>query len=122
MAWLIIQAIDVINDPLKLPEWLDRVVIVLLAVGFLVFDQFLFSSREPSSPDTQRVRRFAIDLPWQNMTNWGDFRVRISPQGTHLASPGSDENRTTINLRPLDRLEEPVIDLSHSLGQDRNQA
>jgi hypothetical protein len=102
MAWLIIQVIDVINDPLKLPEWLDTVVIVLLAVGFpialilawafdltpegimpeadartveaashvpgqsltlvlqvlallavgfLVFDQFLFSSREPSSPD-----------------------------------------------------------------------
>jgi len=156
MAWLIIQVIDVINDPLKLPEWLDTVVIVLLAVGFpialilawafdltpegikpeadartveakphlpgqsltlilqalvllavgfLVVDQFLFSSREPSSPDTERVRRFAIDLPWQNMTNWGDFQVRISPQGTHLAYPGSDENRTTINLRPLDRLD-----------------
>jgi Tol biopolymer transport system component len=38
------------------------------------------------------------------MPNWGDFRVRISPQGTHLAYPGSDENRTTINLRPLDSL------------------
>ena len=34
MAWLIIQVIDVINDPLSLPEWLDTVVIVLLAVGF----------------------------------------------------------------------------------------
>jgi WD40 repeat protein len=161
MAWLIIQVIDVISDPLKLPEWLDTVVIVLLAVGFpialilawafdltpegvkpeadartvetklhspgqsltlilqalvllavgfLVFDHFLLSSREPSSPDNQRVRRFALDLPWQDMTNWGDFRVRISPQGTHLAYPGSDENRTTINLRPLDRLDStPLI-------------
>lgn len=156
MAWLIIQVIDVINDPLKLPEWLDTVVIVLLAVGFpiamvlawafdltpggieqeadardvaasshlpgqsltvvlqalvlvavglLVFDHFLFSSTEPPSSETQRVRRFALDLPWQNMTNWGDFRVRISPQGTHLAYPGSDDNRTTINLRPLDSLD-----------------
>jgi Tol biopolymer transport system component len=156
MAWLIIQVIDVINDPLNLPGWLDTVVIVLLAVGFpiaivlawafdltphgiereadarpvdvtsrlpgqrltlviqalvllavgfLVLDQYLFASRELSSPDTQRVRRFALDLPWQKMTNWGDFRVRISPQGTHLAYPGSDENRTTINLRPLDSLE-----------------
>ena len=52
-----------------------------------------------------RTRRFALDLPWQNMPNWGDFRVRISPQGTHLAYPGSDENRTTINLRPFDSLE-----------------
>lgn len=156
MAWLIIQVVDVINEPLKLPEWLDTVVIVLLAVGFpiamvlawafdltsagieretdartveaashlpgqsltvvlqalvllavgfLVFDHFLLSSREPSSSETQRLRRFALDLPWQNMTNWGDFRVRISPQGTHLAYPGSDENRTTINLRPLDSLD-----------------
>jgi hypothetical protein len=156
MAWLIIQVIDVINDPLKLPEWLDTVVIVLLAVGFpiamvlawafdlspegvkresesrsvdapsqlpgqglsvilqalvllavgfLVFDHFLSSSREPPSSDTQQVRRFALDLPWQNMTNWGDFSVRISRQGTHLAYPGSDDNRTTINLRPLNRLD-----------------
>jgi hypothetical protein len=156
MAWLIIQVIDVINAPLRLPEWLDTVVIVLLAVGFpialvlawafdltpsgirseadartvdttpqqfgqsltialqalvllavgfLVFDQFLFSSRESTSRETERVRRFALDLPWQNMTNWGDFQVRISPRGTHLAYPGSDENRTTINLRPLDSLD-----------------
>ncbi len=157
MAWLIIQVVDVVSDPLKLPEWLATVVIVLLAVGFpiamvlawafdltptgirpeakarasdsrsqlpghsltlvlqtlvllavgfLVFDHFFLGSREPSySPDAQRVRRFAFDLPWQKMTNWGDFRVRISPQGTHLAYPGSDGNRTTINLRPLDSLD-----------------
>jgi len=160
MSWLIIQVIDVINDPLKLPEWLDTVVIVLLAVGFpiavvlawafdltptgiereaesraletkshlpghsvalvlqvivllavgfLVFDHFFFASRELSSPDTQRVRRFALDLPWQKMTNWGDFRVRISPQGFHLAYPGSDENRTTINLRSLDSLDSIIL-------------
>src|SRR6056300_1510203 len=34
MAWLIIQVIDVINEPLKLPDWLATVVIVLLAIGF----------------------------------------------------------------------------------------
>jgi Tol biopolymer transport system component len=156
MAWLIIQIIDVINEPLQLPERLDTIVIVLLAVGFpiamvlawafdltpdgievesesragdsksplpgqsvtlvlqalvlvavgfLVVDHFFAASRDFSSPDTRQVRRFALDLPWQKMTNWGDFRVRISRQGTHLAYPGSDENRTTINLRPLDSLE-----------------
>jgi len=156
IAWLIIQVIDVINDPLNLPGWLDTVVIVLLAVGFpiamilawafdltphgiereadarsievasrlpgqrltlviqalvllavgfLVLDQYLFASLEPSSQANDRVRRYALDLPWQKMTNWGDFRVRISRQGTHLAYPGSDENRTTINLRPLNSLD-----------------
>lgn len=156
MAWLVIQVIDVISDPLNLPGWLDTVVIVLLAVGFpiamvlawafdltpagiepatdapapevasrlpgqsltltlqalvllavafLVFDQFLLASKGTSVPDVKQVRRFALDLPWQNMTNWGDFRVRISRQGTHLVYPGSDDNRTTINLRPLDSLD-----------------
>jgi len=40
MAWLIIQVIGLINDPLKLPEWLGTVVIVLLAVGFSHSDGF----------------------------------------------------------------------------------
>ena len=129
MAWLIIQVIDVINEPLKLPDWLATVVIVLLAVGFpiamilawafdmtpagiqtdaeakalgpgphlpgqsvtlvlqtlvllavgfLVFDHFFFANAKPSPTGTEGVRRFALDLPWQKMTNWGDFRVRIS--------------------------------------------
>ncbi len=36
VAWLIIQIIDVVSEPLSLPVWLDTVVIVLLAVGFPV--------------------------------------------------------------------------------------
>ena len=34
VAWLIIQIIDVVGEPLGLPVWIDAVVIVLLAVGF----------------------------------------------------------------------------------------
>jgi TolB-like protein len=34
VAWLIIQIIDVIGEPLSLPGWLDTVVIVLLLTGF----------------------------------------------------------------------------------------
>ena len=33
-AWLIVQIIDVIDEPLSLPEQFDTVVIVLLAIGF----------------------------------------------------------------------------------------
>ena len=36
VAWLLIQIVDVLNDPLNLPSWLDTVVVVLLAVGFPV--------------------------------------------------------------------------------------
>ncbi|MDX1403932.1 MAG: hypothetical protein R3192_05320 [Woeseiaceae bacterium] len=34
VAWLIMQVIDVIHEPLRLPEWFPTVVIVLLFVGF----------------------------------------------------------------------------------------
>ena len=34
VAWLIIQIVDVVGEPLTLPGWIDAVVIVLLAVGF----------------------------------------------------------------------------------------
>lgn len=34
VAWLVIQVVDVVNEPLNLPGWLDTVVIVLLGVGF----------------------------------------------------------------------------------------
>jgi hypothetical protein len=34
VAWLIMQVIDVIHEPLRLPEWFPTVVIVLLAIGF----------------------------------------------------------------------------------------
>ena len=33
-SWLIMQVVDVVAEPLLLPDWLPRVVIVLLAIGF----------------------------------------------------------------------------------------
>ncbi len=34
VAWLIIQVVDVVNEPLTLPDWFDTVVILLLTIGF----------------------------------------------------------------------------------------
>ena len=34
VAWLIMQVVDVVNEPLSLPAWFDTVVILLLAIGF----------------------------------------------------------------------------------------
>lgn len=75
----------------------------LAAASGLAVVTFLVQGTNPSGV-SHGTRRFTLDLPWQDMPNWGDFRVRVSPQGTHLAYPGSDENRTTINLRSLDSL------------------
>ena len=34
VAWLIIQIVDVVSEPLSLPIWFDTVAILLLAIGF----------------------------------------------------------------------------------------
>ena len=34
VAWIVIQIVDVVGEPLSLPMWFDTVVIVLLAIGF----------------------------------------------------------------------------------------
>ncbi len=34
VAWLIMQVVDVVSEPLLLPDWFSRVVILLLAIGF----------------------------------------------------------------------------------------
>ena len=34
VAWLLVQIVATVESPLRLPEWVDTLVIVLLAVGF----------------------------------------------------------------------------------------
>ncbi len=77
----------------------------VLAAGLgLVSLGLLLRGPNPSAGG-RTLRRFALDLPWQTVPNWTDFRVTISPQGRHLAYAGRDENRVDIYLRPLDSLE-----------------
>jgi hypothetical protein len=33
VSWVALQFVDVVQDPLNLPMWLPRVVIILLAIG-----------------------------------------------------------------------------------------
>jgi len=144
VAWLVIQVVDVVNEPLNLPDWLDAVVIVLLAVGFpiavilawafdltpqgvkadsgmvsrsvaphsghrltviiqglvllavgfLVLDQYILdapsdSSVEPlanTDADLRAVNRFAFDLPQgQSFNAMGRSVIAISPNGRQIA-------------------------------------
>jgi TolB-like protein/Tfp pilus assembly protein PilF len=34
VAWVIIQIVDVVNEPLSLPDWFDTVAILIVAIGF----------------------------------------------------------------------------------------
>ena len=76
--------------------------ILVVALGLATLGLLL----RGASPLPERpTRRFPIDLPWQTVSNFGDFRVAISPDGTHLAYHGRDENRVEIYLRPLESLD-----------------
>ena len=34
VSWVILQFVDIVQDPMSLPDWFQRVTIVLLAIGF----------------------------------------------------------------------------------------
>jgi hypothetical protein len=72
VAWLLVQVIDVINEPLSLPSWFDTVVILLLAIGFPIavilawaFDLtpegvIRAPSGEPAMPSDSRKLEYAL--------------------------------------------------------------
>jgi adenylate cyclase len=36
VPWLLIQIVDVVSEPLNVPDWFDTVAILLLAIGFSI--------------------------------------------------------------------------------------
>lgn len=161
VAWLIIQVVGAVAEPLSLPEWFDTVVIVLLAVGFpvavilawafditpegirsaspttaadvkvhsagqrfsyfsqalvlvavgfLVVDQYLFDEPlRPTSGDLslssdQPVNRFEYRLPeGQYLSNGGmtSGAIALSPDGRHIVYSTQDG----LYVRSMDSLE-----------------
>jgi Tol biopolymer transport system component len=103
-------------------HWFGQVtqVLVLLAVGFLVLDQYLLDDRGGVSANAARVdsgstgprqtMRFTVTLPdGIRFTVGEDFwrSASISPDGTHIVFTGLDESTGTVRLyvRPIDSVE-----------------
>jgi len=167
VAWLVIQIIDVVGEPLNLPEWFDTVVIVLfavgfpiavilawafdvtpqgiratsdaetgdvptqptgqrlnyvthglvlLAVGFLVVDQYFLEQRTNVvtvdassafvSPTSTPTRRLAVVLgPTERVGSTGlDAHVAVSPDGRFIVYAAKLDGVDRLFLRPLDQL------------------
>ncbi len=180
VAWLLIQVVDVVNEPLNLPDWFDTAVIValgigfpiavilawafdltpqgikadsairgssapaqsgghrinyllqglvLVAVGFLVVDQYLREPREnsitassattgdssaelaTSAAASPSMLRFSFDLgATLRITNSGlNVELAISPDGRQIIYSARSEGTSQLYLRPLDRLEPEQI-------------
>jgi len=171
VAWLSIQIVDVVGEPLNLPGWFDTVVIVLfavgfpiavilawafdltpqgiraasdtkagdlpvrptalrfgyisqglilLAVGFLVVDQYVLElpvASETSigiSPETDLVRRFPINLG--NVADlFSNGHMALSPDGEFLVySVGT--GATQLYLRPMASLSARAIPGTENAG------
>lgn len=165
VAWLIVQVVGAISDPLSLPPWFNTFVIVLLAigfpvavvfawafdltpqgirasadaptgissaqstthkitlisqalvlfaVGFLVFDQYVLSNLEPSpgrpsEAALQPLNRFSYFLPeGQNLRGADTGHLAVSPTGRHFVYNSNEGLR----LRSLDELFGIALSLS----------
>jgi TolB-like protein/Flp pilus assembly protein TadD len=84
VAWVILQIVDVVNEPLSLPGWLDTVVIVLLVVGLPV----------------------AVILAWAfDLTPQGMERTRQPEQAKPMPAGASLQNGFKLDgleIRPLE--------------------
>ena len=68
IAWLILQVVDVINEPLSLPDWFDTVVILLLAFGLPI--ALILSWRSTSRPVGSYVQSISIRLMRPPSNQW----------------------------------------------------
>ncbi len=115
VAWLLIQIVATVEDPLSLPDWADTLVIVLLAVGFpialimswtfnltsegLVREQGDTASRQGVS---RKIEYVLIGLLAIAMV-WVIYRVEISPSDT-LTFGGIDFPPNSIAVLPFENL------------------
>ena len=115
VAWLLIQIVATVEDPLNLPDWVDTLVIVLLAVGFpialimswtfnltaegLVREQGDTASRQGAS---RKIEYVLIGLLAAAMV-WVIYRVEISPSDT-LTFGGNDFPPNSIAVLPFENL------------------
>jgi len=163
VAWLLIQVVDVVSEPLKLPGWFATVVIVLLGIGFpiavilawafdltpqgiraaadtapaeprtmspvgllgavsqvlvlvaivfLVADEYLFvgpdgSSSSSAVQDDMRAVRFVLDLPVGEALGIDDqsLSLAISPDGSRVVFATLDgPNQYLWHVRNLGQL------------------
>jgi len=93
VAWLIIQIIDVVSEPLSLPDWLDTVVIVLLAVGFPIslILSWAFDLRpeqvvrdegsHTTAQNSGRTIEYALIGLLAVAVVWVIYRIEINPSG-----------------------------------------
>ena len=175
VAWLIIQVVSVVSEPLLLPDWFDTAIIVtlavgfpialilawvvdmtprrieldrstgchpmrsstipagklgfviqclvLIAVGFLVVDQYLLDAApgpatgQPAipafspQPENSPVRRHSIIIgPTEQIGGTGiETMLALSPDGRYLAYTVQEDGYTQIYLRDMSRGETEAI-------------
>lgn len=115
VAWLLIQIIDVVNDPLNLPAWFDTVIIVLLAVGFPIavvlawaFD--LTPAGVVRTPANDAVSEIGVSLGTPQQPAPSPEQAAPSPEQTAPSPPAESIRlrqkilRNSVAVLPLENL------------------
>ena len=120
VAWLIMQIVDVVNEPLSLPDWFDTVTIMLLAIGFPIV--LIMTWAFEITPEGV-VRDAGGDMPgragnrnleWVLIgllvvaVGWVLYRVEINPAEQPVDAVAVDTQRETlpnsVAVLPFDNL------------------
>ena len=101
VAWLIIQIVGEISEPLTLPEWLDTVVIVLLAAGFPI--AVILAWALQITPGGVIRSQVGLDEALHDSAP-PDEEDSASPGVAALPSVSTTSQRTSIVVLPFDNL------------------
>ncbi|HEY5622365.1 MAG TPA: hypothetical protein VIV14_01305, partial [Gammaproteobacteria bacterium] len=105
VAWLLVQIVDVVNEPLNLPPWFDTVVIVLLAIGlpiaivlswaFDITPQGVVRTESNAEADTEAdndpAAKDAAELPGDSLAVLPFENVSPDPDDAYFAIGIHDE-------------------------------
>jgi TolB-like protein/Tfp pilus assembly protein PilF len=111
VAWLLVQIVDVVNEPLNLPGWFDTVVIVALAIGFPV--AVILAWAFDITP--QGVVRTADDLPGAD-ESLAATKQPPDPAQLPAAESPKEALPNSVAVLPLDNLSPNPDDAYFSAG------
>jgi len=119
IAWLIMQVVDVINDPLGLPDWFDTLVITLLAIGFpfAVMFSWLFDLtdegvvRDSGKATGDKRMEYVLGALLVLAVGWIGFRELNPP-----ASGGTEILPNSVAVLPCDNFSPNPEDAYFALG------